>query len=188
MVRHRSPRFGPLQSTPEAREKGMNNVISILYTFFEQVSGGTQNIKDREDCKEVHIRGMTNSLKIACCSLEPGKPFSVIVSLSGHVDSPPHPVIENLVTMAKPLEACLNFYRCLRQSMAFNDNSNLSASRMLAAYIFSCNDDSADALLSQRNELIMGSCIIGYVFRMLVFKNLVSRFIIVLSDELVVRV
>ena len=72
--------------------------------------------------------------------------------------------------------------------MAFNDNSNLSATRMLAAYVFSCNDDSADALLSQRNKLVMGSCIVGYVVRMLVFKKLVSRFITVLSDELVVRV
>lgn len=59
---------------------------------------------------------------------------------------------------------------------------------MLAAYVFSCNDDSADALLSQRNELMMGRCLVGYVVRMLVFKRLESRFITVLSDEPVVRV
>ena len=72
--------------------------------------------------------------------------------------------------------------------MAFNDNSNLSTTRMLAAYVFSCNDDSANTLLSQRNELIMGSCIVVYIIRMLVFEKLESRFITVLSDALVVRV
>ena len=72
--------------------------------------------------------------------------------------------------------------------MAFNDNTNLSATRMLAAYIFSYDHDSATALLSQPNALIIGSCIVVYIIRVLVFRELKSRFVTVLSDKLLVRV
>lgn len=59
---------------------------------------------------------------------------------------------------------------------------------MLAAYIFSWDDDSATALLSQPNALIMGSFIRACIIRVLVFRKLEPRFIAVLSDELVVLV
>lgn len=70
--------------------------------------------------------------------------------------------------------------------MALNDNTNLRATRMLAMY--SWDDDSTTALLSQPKVLIMGSCMVAYIIHVLVFRKLRSRFITLLSDEQVVRV
>ena len=72
--------------------------------------------------------------------------------------------------------------------MTFNGETNFSATRMLAAYVFSSDDDTATAFLSQSRAFIMGSCIVAYIIHVLVLRKLESRFITLLSDELVVRV